>query len=276
MKEEMDNLKKEILEQYPRLSEKDVFQFACHKDVPCFNDCCGDVNIFLTPYDIIRLKNHLGISSAEFLEKYTLCPFSQKQKYPVIMLKMSAEEKKRCPFVTDEGCSVYQDRPWSCRMYPVGLASPKEDSSAEEEFYFLLKEPVCKGFAEKKEQTISEWMAGQGIDVYDEMGRLYKEITLHDYYEKGGELSPEKMEMFHLVCYNIDKFREFLLDSTFFDKFVVTESVKEKIAHDDVELFKFGCQWLRFALYGEETMQIKDEVRTKKVTDIRQSSTPRG
>ena len=68
MKEEMDNLKKEILSQYPRLSEKDVFTFRCHKDVPCFNDCCGDVNIFLTPYDIIRLKNHLGFRRRNFCE----------------------------------------------------------------------------------------------------------------------------------------------------------------------------------------------------------------
>ena len=275
MQEEMDNLKKEILEHYPRLSETDVFQFACHKDVPCFNDCCGDVNIFLTPYDIIRLKNKLGITSQEFLEKYTVSPFDKKQKYPVILLKMRDDEKKRCPFVTEEGCSVYEDRPWSCRMYPLGLASPKEDAP-EEEFYFLMKEDVCKGFAEEREQSVAEWMADQGINEYDEMGRLYKEVTLHDYFDKGGELLPEKMEMFHLVCYNIDKFRRFLFDSTFFDKFVITEHEKEIIESNDVELFKFGVQWLKFSLYGEKTMMIKDEVRAAKVTDIRNRSTPRG
>ena len=83
MNEEMDNLKQTILDNYPRLATNDVFQFACHPGVPCFNDCCGDVNIFLTPYDIIRLKSHLKISSGEFLQKYTISPFDKKQKFPV-------------------------------------------------------------------------------------------------------------------------------------------------------------------------------------------------
>jgi len=276
MKEEMDNLKKEILEQYPRMAETDVFTFACHSGVPCFNDCCSDVNIFLTPYDIIRLKNKLGITSDEFLKKYTVSPFSQKQKYPVIMLKMTDDEKKRCPFVTDEGCSVYDDRPWSCRMYPLGQASPKEGSAEGDEFFFLMKESVCKGFEEEVKQSVKEWMADQGIEEYREAGKLYKDITLHDFFEKGGELSPEKMEMFHLVCYNIDKFRKFLFESTFFNKFVVTEQVKEQLEGDDLELFKFGIQWLRFSLFGEKTMMIKDEVRAAKVTEVRNRTTPRG
>jgi Fe-S-cluster containining protein len=276
MKDQMDNLKKEILEQYPRLSEKDVFTFACHSAVPCFNDCCGDVNIFLTPYDIIRLKNRLGISSGEFLEKYTVSPFDQKQKYPVILLKMRDDEKKRCPFVTEQGCSVYDDRPWSCRMYPLGMASPKEGSPEGDEFYFLMKEPICKGFDQEVKQSVKEWMVNQGIEEYKEVGRLYKEITLHDFFEKGGNLSPEKMEMFHLVCYNIDKFRQFLFQSTFFDKFDVPQQLKEQLEGDDVELFKFGVNWLKFALFGEKTMTIKDDVRAAKVAEIRHRSTPRG
>ncbi len=276
MNEEMDNLKQTILDNYPRLAINDVFQFACHPGVPCFNDCCGDVNIFLTPYDIIRLKNHLGISSGEFLQKYTISPFDKKQKFPVIILKMDDSEKKKCFFVTDQGCSVYPDRPWSCRMYPLGLASPKEGSPGEEDFYFLMQEDICRGFEENKEQTIAQWLEGQGIAAYDEMGRLYKEITLHDYFGKGGELSPEKMEMFHLVCYDIDKFRRFILESTLLGTFEIGETVIEKIKTDDVELFKFGGNWLKFSLFGEKTMKIKEDVLARKQTEIRKQPTPRG
>jgi len=56
---------KEILKESPRLDEQSTFSFSCHKDVPFFNKCCGDVNIFLMHYDIIRLKNNLSISSSE-------------------------------------------------------------------------------------------------------------------------------------------------------------------------------------------------------------------
>src|SRR4030042_385330 len=102
--QEIERLKKAILEEYPRLNEESEFCFKCHRDVPCFNACCGAVNIFLTPYDIIRLKDRLKITSGEFLSKYTISPFDKKAKYPVILLKMNDNEKKSCPFVTDQGC----------------------------------------------------------------------------------------------------------------------------------------------------------------------------
>ena len=52
-------LQEKILEDYPRLGPDDTFQFACHPGVSCFNRCCGDVNIFLSPYDVLRLKTGL-------------------------------------------------------------------------------------------------------------------------------------------------------------------------------------------------------------------------
>ena len=54
-----------------RLNADSEFQFKCHKGVKCFNQCCRDINIILTPYDIIRLKARLGLSSEEFLTLYT-------------------------------------------------------------------------------------------------------------------------------------------------------------------------------------------------------------
>jgi Fe-S-cluster containining protein len=258
---EIERLKEEILKEYPRLSGDSSFTFECHRGVPCFNECCGDVNIFLTPYDIIRLKNNLGLTSGEFLKKYTLSPFDENLKYPVILLKMNDDKKKSCPFVSEDGCTVYPDRPWACRMYPLGLASPKEDhKQLNKEFYFLLKESICRGFEEKRKQTVDEWLADQGIEEYNRMGEYFKEITLHSFFQKGGNLDPKKVEMFFTVCYNIDKFREFVFQSSFFEKFVVDDAFKEKIKEDDVELLKLGYQWLRFALFGEKTMMVKEDV----------------
>ena len=54
------------------LLEKDSkIQFLCRPGLSCFTTCCQDVNIFLTPYDILRMKDRLGIPSHEFLDKYT-------------------------------------------------------------------------------------------------------------------------------------------------------------------------------------------------------------
>jgi Fe-S-cluster containining protein len=266
---ELERFKKTVLEEYPRLGLDSRFCFRCHKGVPCFNECCRDINIFLTPYDIIRLKNNLGMNSEEFIKKYTITPFDQNLKYPILLLKMNDDEKKSCPFVGEEGCTVYSDRPWACRMYPLGLASPKENHQTEkDDFYFLLKEEVCKGFAEDNELSVKEWIEDQEIELYDRIGRGFKEITLHSYFQEEKDLSPQKMEMFFMVCYNIDKFREFVFKSTFLDKFEIDEKLREEIKKDDVALLEFGYDWLKFALFGEKTMTVKSDIMKAKQKEL--------
>ncbi len=267
--EEIEKFKEEILREYERMSLDSEFSFACHPGVPCFNQCCADINIFLTPYDIIRLKNTLGMTSQEFLSKHTVSPFDKNLKYPVILLKMNEDEKKTCPFVGKEGCGVYENRPWACRMYPLGMASPKEGSGElDEEFYFLLEEGFCQGFKEKKTQTVAKWLEDQGIAEYNKMGYYFKELTLHKFFQEGQNLSPQKIEMFFLACYNLDGFRDFVFKSSFFNKFDVDAPTRKKIEKDDVELLKFGYTWLRFALFGEKTMTVKADVLEAKQKEI--------
>lgn len=267
---EIEKFKEHILKEYPRLKKKDKFTFSCHKNVPCFNACCGDVNIFLTPYDIIRLKHNLGITSTELLKKYTISPFDKNLHFPVLLLKMNDDAKKSCPFVAEQGCTVYPDRPWACRMYPLGLASPGEDAGdVSEEFYFLLKEDVCKGFNEDREFTVAEWLENQGIEEYNENGEYFKEITTHHFFREGNKLNPQQIEMFFTACYDIDRFRRFVFESSFFNKFEVDEETKGKIKIDDVELSKFAVNWLRFAFFGEKTASIKEDVAAAKKEQLK-------
>jgi len=242
-----------ILEDAPRFDLDDTFKFGCHPGVPCFNDCCADINIVLTPYCVLRLKQRLGITSEEFHQKYSLVPFSKEVKQPVPMIKMRDDENKACPFVGEKGCTVYEDRPWACRMYPVGLASPADDE--QERFYFLLEEDHCKGFAEDGEFTIREWIENQGIDEYDEAGELFKPISLHPYWDKG-EMSPAKMDMFFMVAYNLDRFRRFIFGSSFLEKFDLSDELVEALRTDDTELMKFGFRWIRFSIFEEAALAL--------------------
>ena len=275
---EIEQFKEKVLREYPRLTKASHFKFACHPGVPCFNACCADVNIFLTPYDIIRLKQALGVTSTEFLSKYTISPFDKKLHYPIILLAMNDDEKRTCPFVGDKGCTVYADRPWACRMYPLGLASPMQGyDDLDEEFYFLLEEKVCKGHGESAEQTVGQWLESQGITGYDEMGEEFKEISMHPYFQKGKTLTPEKIEMFFTVCYNLDSFRAFVFKSSFLQKFEVTPEIAEKIKTDDVELLRFGYRWLRFALFGEKTIQVRsDTLEAAKQQLAKEGKLPKG
>jgi len=255
-------LQEKILEDYARLGPDDAFEFACHPGVSCFNTCCADVNIFLSPYDVFRMKRRLGITSSEFLEKHALMPVQKDMKTPVVMLAMNDDERKTCPFLTDEGCGIYSDRPWPCRMYPLGLAAQKDtpDGWRGERFYFLLKEEGCKGFEEPRKWTVREWLDDQGLDAYDEWGEAFKELALHEYFEEGGTLSPERMHMFFTACYDLDAFREFVFGSTLLKRFDVDEDLIEEMRTDDLALLRFAFLWLRFSLFGEPTVRVKPEV----------------
>ena len=257
-----EQLEEKILDGHPRLGPKDCFTFGCHPGISCFNQCCGDVNIFLSPYDVLRMKNRLGMSSSDFLDKHALLPVHKGMKTPVVLLRMNDDEGKTCPFLTEKGCGIYTDRPWPCRMYPLGLAAQKDtpDGWRGERFYFLLQEQGCQGFGEAKQWTVDEWIEDQGIDEYDDWGEQYKELTLHDFFADGGELTPEKMHMLFVACYDLDKFREFVFGSTLLERFDVDEDFVEEMRNSDEGLLRFAFLWLRFSLFGEQTVRVKADV----------------
>lgn len=251
-----EKLKKAILNDFPRLTKEDSFNFSCSKGVPCFNACCADVNIALTPYDVLRMKNRLAITSGDFLDRYTVIPFSKEQQFPVVLLRMNDDERKTCPFVTSKGCSIYRDRPWACRMYPIGVASPAEGDK--DKFFFVMEEEVCQGHKSDKSWTVGSWIQDQGVVPYDELGEEFKEIALNDFFLRGHHLSPPQMEMLVMVLYDLDKFRRFVFESSFLKRFDLEDALVDKIRDNDVELLRLGFQWLKFSLFSQKTLKIRE------------------
>ena len=249
-----------------RLGPDSKFQFKCHKDVKCFNQCCRDINIILTPYDIIRLKTRLGVSSEEFLALYTEPQILEKTDLPVVTLKLLDEEgsdpdRKACPFVREEGCLVYKDRPTTCRYYPLGVASlSHKEKSGEEEFYFFVHEPHCLGFEEEKNWTVSQWRRDQGVDVHDQINAEWTDLLVRKRsFPPNMQLTEQTKKMFFLVSYNIDKFREFVFESSFLNRYSVDGATLEKIKADEIELLKFGLKWLKWLLFKEGEFELKIE-----------------
>lgn len=237
------------------IDTEDKIQFLCHSGISCFNACCKDVNIFLTPYDIIRLKNALGISSQEFLDKYSISPFVKEQRIPVVLLKLNKVDKT-CFFAGKEGCEVYFDRPRACRMYPIN-ENPHKITKESKKPFVLIEDNFCLGHQENKEVSISEYLIDQGLAKYNEMLEYFNQIISHEKIIEGNGLNEQQIGMFHMVCYNIDKFKEFVFDSTFLDRFRIDKNDIEEIKKDNIELFKFGIKWLRFSIFGEQLFSIK-------------------
>ena len=140
---------------------------------------------------------------------------------------------------------------------------PNDEDSDDEKFYFILNEEICKGSEDGKEWTIAEWMKNQGVDEYDKFGEMFKEIAFHDFFDQGRVITPQKVEMFFLACYNLDRFKDFIKDTTFLNRFEIGEEQLEKIMNDDEELLKFGFEWVKFSLFGEKTIKVKNQDNKK-------------
>jgi len=249
----------EILRDYPRLGMEDRFTFRCDAGLDCFTTCCANVSIVLAPYDVLRLKRALGLDSSEFLERYTVSPFTPEQKIPAVLLKMDPETKL-CPLVTASGCRIYPHRPWACRMYPLGSAEPRHPTATERGFHFLLREPLCHGHDQGPTRTVCEWIAEQGLEDYDAMGAPFRELMLHEFWDKAEPLEPRMIEMYFMACYDLDRFRRFVLETRFLELFEVDEARVEALRTDDEALLEFAMVWLRFSLFGERTMKVKPSV----------------
>jgi Fe-S-cluster containining protein len=238
-----------------RMEAEHVFHFNCSPGVSCFTQCCQDVTIVLTPYDALRLKNALGISSSELLEKYTITLSKKGQLIPMVVLKMKEDDKK-CPFVSAQGCTVYEERPWPCRMFPLDM---NDDGT----FRFITDSTRCLGLKEDNKWPISEWLVEQGVPIYDQMNSLFSEITNPLRAQELDIDNPKVYQMTFMALYNLDKFRDFIFKSTFLDRFVVDEGRLEKIKRSDVELLKFSFDWIKFGIFGQKLFQVKQDASPK-------------
>jgi len=263
----MATIEQAIIRDYPRLSLDDPITFQCDQALDCFTTCCRDVSIVLTPYDVARLKKALGVDSSEFLDKHTISPFTKDQKFPAVLLRMDQATKK-CPFVTETGCSVYASRPWACRMYPLGVAEPRNATPADRAFHFLLREDICHGHGLGRARTVREYLAEQGLDEYEAMNASFKELMLHEFWDREEALAPEKLDMYYMACFDLDRFRRFVFETRFLELFEIDEARVEAVRTDDAELLDLAMQWLRFALFGEKTMKINPSVAEAKRREI--------
>ena len=248
-----------IIRDYNRMSPDDRFAFRCDQSLECFNRCCSDVAIVLTPYDVLRMRRALRMESGEFLEQYTQSPFTKDQKFPAVLLKMEAATR-RCPFVTEAGCTIYPNRPWACRMYPLGSAEPRNPNETDRAFHFLVHEEICRGHGRGEGCTVREWSSAQGIDEYEMMGASFRDLMLHPFWDSEEQLSPPMMDMYYMACFDLDRFRRFVFESRFLDVFDVDAARVEALRTDDEELLTFAMQWLRFSLFHERTMRVRKSV----------------
>lgn len=261
-----------------RLGPDDSFQFSCHRGVACWNRCCHGADVTLTPYDILSLCRHLDIRPKEFIERYTVPAIWDTAGLPVAKLKMGGDDGTgACGFLSEEGCTVYDDRPATCRYYPLGLGIFKhKGSEAPEDFHFMVKEPFCEGHGEDKEQTVAEFRAGQGIDPYDAVNRGWMDILMKmaSWKSLGGpqgkDLTPQVKQMFFMASTDVDALRSFVFETKFLETYEIDLEVVETFKTDDEAMLRLGFDWLKNVMFNEPTISLKEPVLRDAISKARE------
>jgi len=235
-------------------------QFHCHKKIACFNACCRNIDITLTPYDVLKLKRRLGLTSSEFVSGYTL-PFAMDH-HNMPGLKMATKpNSSECVFLQEGGCGVYEDRPVACRYYALGsMGVRKKDESQVEDIYFVVKEDHCLGHNEPRQLSVGEYRQEQGCNEYDQANRAWRDIVLKKRSSGPtiGAPSERSLQLFDMCSYDMDSFRKFVQTEGFENVFKLSQEEKESLIENEDELLQFACRFLKQVLYGETTIPMRD------------------
>ncbi|PID73384.1 MAG: hypothetical protein CSB33_03880 [Desulfobacterales bacterium] len=250
----MKSIDPAALDQVPgrRIGSGDTFFFRCYPGISCFNMCCRNLNLFLYPYDVMRLKNGLNMSSGEFLDRHTDVVLREGQYFPEVLLKMADNEAHTCPFVSGAGCTVYENRPDTCRFFPLdqGMLFP-ESGGAPEKLYWYRPFDFCQGRHERDEWTLDTWADDQDTRRYSRMTADWAELRGLFQSNPWGPDGPMERagKMAFMAAYNVDAFREFVFGSSFLKRYHIKPAIKKKLKKNDADLLAMGLEWIRFFLF---------------------------
>lgn len=224
-----------------RLKPDEPFHFDCHPGVPCFTECCRMLELALTPYDVLRLRQGTGLSSQQLHDQYIIEERGELDMFPKYYLTMIDDGRASCAFVDTEGCQIYDNRPGACRAYPLGRAAVRTRNGELQQHFVLLKEAHCQGFAEPKEQTPLQYSESQGLTEFNRYNDAVATLIQHEQIRQGNFMpSDEQLRLYTLALYNLDVFRSEVQNG----KLGIT-GYPEPILHSDEDLLLFAIEWLK-------------------------------
>ena len=245
--------KREFMENLPEIKANERFCFDCHPQVPCFNQCCAELTLPLTPYDIMRLCRHLVMPSQEFLTTYTDMQIIEETGFAMHTLKMNREPGEPCPFVSPVGCQVYENRPSACRAYPLGRGTKLTAEGVAERF-FLVHEEHCHGFDEGSQRTPAEWFANQGLAPYNNSNDQY--MRLMSLVQASGKPLDQRLQAMSRLClFHLASFRQMIEKMRIFAHLELDANRKAMIMEDSLEgdeaCLAFAIDWMELVIFGQ-------------------------
>jgi Fe-S-cluster containining protein len=229
------------------LGPDEVFRFECGPDVACFGACCRNKRLPLGPYDILRLRRALNLSSTQVLERYADLGMDAPSGFPALTLRL--EPDGRCPFIGPDGCGVYEHRPAACRLYPLARAvKPQGPGRPPEVIHIRQETPGCQGWDRGSGHTASSYTLDQGLALYHRSDDWLLPLYFHPRRHRGTKLEPAQIHGVVAALYNLDAFRESLNEPALKKRFGALR-IRDARESDDA-LLLLGRDFLLDTLFG--------------------------
>ena len=225
------------------LSADSSFTFHCHKGLACFNQCCRTPTIILSPYDLLRLKQGLGITSGKLRERYTRQEIDPQSNLPLVIIDAFRSPEGGCPFLGAQGCTVYPHRPAACRLFPLTMGS-RLTGQGVVDYYFCRKLDYCRGFDTEVEWTVASWITDQGFAEYDQGRRGWLEILLKAGMTERLAVDAQMQDLFATLAYDLDRFRRLVFDPVFLEAYDLKAEAVEGLRTDDAAFLQFSYRYL--------------------------------
>ncbi len=123
-KKDIDNICKEV-ERFCRIDvDKFLLQYVLQLNLNNLDNlcegcsfCCRVPDVVLTRYDIERMSRYLNIDKEAFMNKFCI----KTDRW--VKLK---KKNKKCPFLENDRCKIYEVRPTACVFFPFLIESDEE------------------------------------------------------------------------------------------------------------------------------------------------------
>ena len=199
-----ENCRRNSLNHKDFIGPRDRFDFTCKRTNVCCKNFSSNDRIIIEPYDVLRLSRRLSISTGKLLEEYADLTLDDNTHFPLALLKYKGNKRRnKCHFLRSYGCSVYEDRPLRCRLYPLGRILNRGKS-----YFIHIGNCQCGNTPEDKSWGAQEWIDASGAENYLEYQGYISDIYSFADWHAYGNLNNDIKLMLGETLYNIDEFLE--------------------------------------------------------------------
>jgi hypothetical protein len=132
-------------------------------------------------------------------------------------------------------------------------------TGATKPIYFFRPPEFCKGPEENQELTLADYARDQASEGYNQMTLQWAQLRRFFQEDPWGAEGFEgpKGKMAFMATYNIDRFHEFVFNSSFIKRYRIKPKLVKQLRSNETALLKFAFEWIEFFVWGRSSRNIR-------------------